>query len=389
MTFLTGIFCATLKVMKRVLLIFTSFILVSFLYFSFSTNVNAQGSCQCSYSVAGCTPWPVGSADPCEDTYHRVCTNIPAQCSPVNPDGCECVSDTPPPPPPAGGCPADRPLCTSFPAGECASRGGVVPTPDCTIFLGITGNCCISNTPPPPPAGQCSCVYGSSGCDIYAESCDEAAGYVATCTNNIYQCSPGYNSCTCEFIDPGADPDCGGTSQPCCAGSLCDTAALQCVGTAAGDRCLGSAQICCLPGGPPPGYDPALCAGVTCGGSAPNSQEFFCNPTTGAASASPNAGGINTAIGCIPFADSSGNPATQLFVTFLLRWGMGIAGGVALILIVYAGILILTSGGNPQKLTAGKELLTAAITGLLLLVFGAFVLDFIGVNILNIPGFGQ
>jgi len=79
----------------------------------------------------------------------------------------------------------------------------------------------------------------------------------------------------------------------------------------------------------------------------------------------------------------------QAFTVFLLRWGMGIAGGVAIVLIAYAGFLVITSGGNPQKLQAGKELLTAAITGLLLLVFGAFILEFIGVQVLNIPGFGQ
>jgi hypothetical protein len=93
-------------------------------------------------------------------------------------------------------------------------------------------------------------------------------------------------------------------------------------------------------------------------------------------------GRIATAIGCIPIM------STGEFTGFLLRWGMGIAGGIALLLVVYAGFLVISSGGNPQKLTAGKELLTAALTGLLLLVFGAFILEFIGVDILGIPGFG-
>jgi hypothetical protein len=77
------------------------------------------------------------------------------------------------------------------------------------------------------------------------------------------------------------------------------------------------------------------------------------------------------------------------FVSYLLSWGMGIAGGIAFIMIVYSGYLIISSGGNPQKLQAGKELLTAAISGLLLLVFGAFILEFIGVDVLNIPDFGK
>jgi hypothetical protein len=48
--------------------------------------------------------------------------------------------------------------------------------------------------------------------------------------------------------------------------------------------------------------------------------------------------------------------------------------------------MISTSAGDPKKLQAGKELLTAAISGLLLLIFSVFILRIIGVEILNIPG---
>jgi len=48
--------------------------------------------------------------------------------------------------------------------------------------------------------------------------------------------------------------------------------------------------------------------------------------------------------------------------------------------------MIITSGGNPQRLQAGKELLTAAVMGVVLLLFGAYILNLIGVEILKIPG---
>ncbi|MFC1600502.1 hypothetical protein ACFL25_00270 [Patescibacteria group bacterium] len=91
---------------------------------------------------------------------------------------------------------------------------------------------------------------------------------------------------------------------------------------------------------------------------------------------------VYTAIGCIPVGDE------QPFTAFILGWGSGIAGGIVLILIVVAGIMFITSGGDPKRMQAAKELLTAAISGLLLLIFGVFILEFIGVDILNIPGFG-
>ncbi len=93
-----------------------------------------------------------------------------------------------------------------------------------------------------------------------------------------------------------------------------------------------------------------------------------------------NGVGINTAIGCIPTNDINN------FLAFILRWAMGVAGGIAFLLIVYSGFLILTSVGNPQKLTAGKELLTASLAGLILLIFSVFLLDIIGVRIFRLPG---
>ena len=92
--------------------------------------------------------------------------------------------------------------------------------------------------------------------------------------------------------------------------------------------------------------------------------------------------GINTAIGCIPINDSSA------LIGFILRWAIGIGGGIAFILILVAGFQIMTSRGDPQRLQAGKELLTSAIAGLLLIIFSVFILQLIGVNILHIPGFG-
>ncbi len=71
---------------------------------------------------------------------------------------------------------------------------------------------------------------------------------------------------------------------------------------------------------------------------------------------------------------------------FFLRWGIGIGGGIAFLLIVYAGFMILSSSGNPDRLKAGQELLTSAIEGLILLIFSIFVLKVIGVDILKLPG---
>jgi hypothetical protein len=92
---------------------------------------------------------------------------------------------------------------------------------------------------------------------------------------------------------------------------------------------------------------------------------------------------IDTAIGCIPVGSSSG------FINFILNWAIGVAAGVAFLLIILAGFQILTSTGNPERLKAGQELLTSALMGLVLLIFSVFILNFIGVDVLGIPGFGS
>lgn len=99
-------------------------------------------------------------------------------------------------------------------------------------------------------------------------------------------------------------------------------------------------------------------------------------------SASPLCGtnGISTAIGCLPTGDKNA------FLAFILRWALGISGGTSFILIIYSGFTIMTAGGDKRKLQAGKELLTAAVSGLLLIIFSVFILDFIGIRILKIPG---
>jgi len=89
---------------------------------------------------------------------------------------------------------------------------------------------------------------------------------------------------------------------------------------------------------------------------------------------------VNTAIGCIPLGKEG-------LATFFLKWGIGVGGGIAFLMIIFAGFQIMASQGNPDKLKAGQELLTAAIAGLILLIFSVFILRFIGVTILQIPDF--
>ncbi len=94
-----------------------------------------------------------------------------------------------------------------------------------------------------------------------------------------------------------------------------------------------------------------------------------------------NGTGSWTAFGCI-------QTDPQQFIGEILRIGIGVGGGIAFLLILFGGFQIMTSAGNPEQLTAGREVISSAITGLLLIIFSIFLLRLIGYNILEIPGFG-
>lgn len=188
------------------------------------------------------------------------------------------------------------------------------------------------------------------------------------CCNNVDDtCPPPLDSYTNPNQtpipkDPKSDPNCGGTGQDCCSGNTCDTLSLTCyLAKGGGYKCLDQSQINAVEG-----YFPTNTPlPVTCGS---------------------NNTGIKTAIGCIPVLGS-----TDDFLAAILKWAVGIGGGIAFVLMLYAGFMLMTAQGNPERMKAGQELMTSAVAGLILLIFSIFILKFIGVDILGLQkfGFGQ
>ena len=72
----------------------------------------------------------------------------------------------------------------------------------------------------------------------------------------------------------------------------------------------------------------------------------------------------------------SENPfgALNEYLKPLIPFVVGIAAGIAVLMIIIGGIQIIFSGGEPGKITEGRQRITAAIIGLLILVFSAAIL---------------
>ncbi|MEK9201077.1 MAG: hypothetical protein AAB909_03850 [Patescibacteria group bacterium] len=96
--------------------------------------------------------------------------------------------------------------------------------------------------------------------------------------------------------------------------------------------------------------------------------------------------GVSTPFGCLPFGGNAG-PATPM-ITVLVNWSVGLAAGVALLTLIYASFQIVTAAGDAKRVQAGRELVTASIGGLILVVMGIVILNFLGVSVLGLDALG-
>jgi hypothetical protein len=71
----------------------------------------------------------------------------------------------------------------------------------------------------------------------------------------------------------------------------------------------------------------------------------------------------------------------------ILGTGVGVAGGISMLCIMFAAFQMQTSSGNAEKIKKAQELLTNCITGLMVIIFSVLILKIIGIDILKLPGF--
>lgn len=77
------------------------------------------------------------------------------------------------------------------------------------------------------------------------------------------------------------------------------------------------------------------------------------------------------------------------FVADVFSIVLMIGGIAAVVFIIQAGFTLLTSAGNKEKVAHAREQITSAIMGLIFIILSITILEFIGVNILHIPGLGN
>lgn len=110
-------------------------------------------------------------------------------------------------------------------------------------------------------------------------------------------------------------------------------------------------------------------------------QRTACEACTGGTGEFEGNEGVWTAVGCIQRDPES-------IIQRLITVGLGMSGGVALLTFLAAGFIFSTSQGDPKAYGKAKEMMTASIVGIIFVIFSVTILQFIGYEILKIPGFG-
>lgn len=240
----------------------------------------------------------------------------------------------------------------------------------------LQGSACDVENPDdyPPCSSQCSNTLAAD-----LGWCNEIGGI---CTD-IVDPNNLVNLCDCSCENPNKNVECVYSSDCNLAdGETCVQGTCEAPGSEACNPQLGGSD-CWLPDGPcdpnNPDHDQAFCVDD----DLDNVGECVCTADAffgDAQALCADQESIDTAIGCIPVKSD------QKFAEFVLSWAMGIGGGVAFLLGIVAGFIIMTSSGDPQRLNSGKALLMAALSGLFLLLGSAFILRIVGVELFGIPG---
>lgn len=335
--------------MKRLLPFILISVTLGFSFIYFSKDVAAQGTCQacidsttaaCSVTTNNCSS---GYTCPAVDGTFT-CPGVSTTCPTTTTLTCVSSSASTPPSPPTTTCQYCRDALFGQTGGACEARNNSCsPASACPVPIGVactdtipdcyqdpltfpTVNC----TAPPPTSvtGSYYCTDTFSSCSSYPLLSDP--------------CKSGYVPGPCSGTWPNCDPQVASPAQ-----------------------CVAA----------PPPLPPATVGGLVVGGAPSNIVSLkLCDPL-------PFAGvnqGIQTGLGCVPTTIGGIFP-------WLLKLLVLVAGGIALLIIMYGGIMFITAGGDSKAIDEARSVITAGVSGLLLIVFSVLIFRVIGIDILGIP----
>lgn len=78
----------------------------------------------------------------------------------------------------------------------------------------------------------------------------------------------------------------------------------------------------------------------------------------------------------------------RLTAALLIRTALGVLGTVAVVIMVYAGFLWMTAGGNDEKVGEAKKWIYASVIGLAIILSAYALANFVVYSLVGATGFG-
>lgn len=61
----------------------------------------------------------------------------------------------------------------------------------------------------------------------------------------------------------------------------------------------------------------------------------------------------------------------------IIQWALGLLGLIAVVFVIFGGIMWMTSAGNEEKITKAKKIITSALIGLIVVTLSWAIITFI------------
>jgi hypothetical protein len=68
----------------------------------------------------------------------------------------------------------------------------------------------------------------------------------------------------------------------------------------------------------------------------------------------------------------------------IIQWVLGLLGLIAVIMILYGGFIWMTAGGNEDKVSTAKKIITAAVVGLIVILLAWAIVTFVVKTAVNV-----
>ena len=87
---------------------------------------------------------------------------------------------------------------------------------------------------------------------------------------------------------------------------------------------------------------------------------------------------------CDPLGNQNNTNNIQTLIGTIIKAVLGVVGSLALVMFIYGGLLWMTAAGNEERITKAKQILIAALIGLIIIIMAWGLTQFVMNQLLEV-----